>query len=171
MEMVAADFAGVNFSGTLAGNQLSGTIDVQGSECGSGKGTLTMTKIPTATGIWSGNLHSNGTGFDSRITVSLTQTSSIVSKSTTSAPFKLSSLKVTGVIEHAGTGCIVQVATTIPGLLGAIQGSELNLESNGSPGIVLSGTLNSSATSLEGTYRLDGTSCDGEAGTFILKRE
>jgi hypothetical protein len=146
-------------------------LNIEGSECGSGTGTLKMTKIPAATGIWSGMLRSDLTGLESQLTVSLTQTASILNRNTNTAPFSLSSLKMTGLIEHAATGCILQVATTNPGLLGDIQGLEINLESNGSPGILLRGSLNPSTTSLQGTFSLNGTSCSGETGTFTLIRK
>ncbi len=170
MDMFAADFAGISFNATLSGNDLTGSIQVDGSQCGSGSGTLSMTKVPPVTGTWSGILHNDATGLDSPLTISLTQTSTIINMSSQFAPFDLSSLRVTGIIQQAGSGCLLQVGTVTPGFVGSIQGLPLTLKSSGSPGIALKGAVNASATSFTGTYKFSGTSCDGETGTFTLKK-
>jgi hypothetical protein len=102
--------------------------------------------------------------------MSLTQTTTILTSVRTIAPFGISSLKVTAVIQQAGTGCVLQVFSTAPGLLGEIEGSALNLRSNDSTGIVLNGSVNLSSTTIVGTYSFVGTSCDGETGRFTLNR-
>jgi hypothetical protein len=169
MEMIAADFGGIQFSGTLSGDRLSGTFTIDGSECGSGTGTLSMTRTPSVSGNWAGTLRSDATKLQSSLTLSLTQTSTILTSTTNTAPFSISSLKITGVIQQVGTGCILQVFSTAPGLIGAIQGPALNLKSNNdSTSIVLNGSVNSTSTSIAGTYKFVGTSCNGETGTFTL---
>jgi hypothetical protein len=170
MEMIAADFAAIDFSGTLSGDRLSGTFRIDGSECGSGTGTLSMTKIASITGNWAGTLRTDATKLESAVTLSLTQTSTILTSTTNNGPFSISSLKVTGVIQQAGSGCILQVFSAAPGVVGGIQGLALNLKSNDSSGIALDGSVNLSSTAIAGTYHFLGNSCNGETGTFTLNR-
>jgi hypothetical protein len=170
MEMIAKDFGHIQFSGTLSNDELGGTFEIEGSECGSGPGTLAMIRIPSITGTWRGALRSSGSANDTPLSLSLTQTASITNTATGPGVFKPSAIVLSGMLQSAESACLSDVATSSPSLVGALQGTTVEIHSSGSPSLVLDGSLNLTATSLKGTYRFSGTSCDGETGAFELHR-